>query len=131
MAATALRTLSRRYWCWMPAVLVVSITCLSSTVKAQMDPAHAVFTINEQDLTPFYFASSYLYKGDLYAGEENFRTQNVNEWYNFIGKKVQEINNVTPKTTVNLNDFYRGIYIFQLRDRQGTLIESGKFNVVK
>jgi len=51
MATNALRTLSRRYWCCMPAMLVASI-CLSPTVKAQMDPAHAVFTINEQDLTP-------------------------------------------------------------------------------
>ena len=51
--------------------------------------------------------------------------------YNFIGKKVQEINNVTPKTTVNLNDFYRGIYIFQLKDKNGKVIDSGKFQVSK
>jgi hypothetical protein len=51
--------------------------------------------------------------------------------FNFIGKKVQEINNVTPKTTVNLNDFYRGIYIFQLKDKTGKVIDSGKFQVSK
>jgi len=51
--------------------------------------------------------------------------------YNFIGKKVQEINNITPKTTVNLNDFYRGIYIFQLKDKSGKVIDSGKFQVSK
>jgi len=51
MSATAQRTLSRRYWCCMLAMLVVS-SCLSLKVKAQPDPAHAVFTINEQDLTP-------------------------------------------------------------------------------
>jgi hypothetical protein len=51
--------------------------------------------------------------------------------FNFIGKKVQEINNVTPKTTVNLNDFYRGIYIFQLKDKNGKVIDSGKFQVSK
>ena len=32
--------------------------------------------------------------------------------YNFLGKKVFEVNNVTPKTVVNLTDFYRGVYIF-------------------
>jgi hypothetical protein len=47
--------------------------------------------------------------------------------FNFIGKKVQEINNITPKTTVNLNDFYRGIYIFQLKDKNGKVIASRLF----
>jgi hypothetical protein len=51
--------------------------------------------------------------------------------YNFIGKKVQEITNITPKTTVNLNDFYRGIYIFQLKDKTGKVVDSGKFQVSK
>jgi len=51
--------------------------------------------------------------------------------YNFIGKKVQEIPNVSPKTSVNLNDFYRGIYIFQLKDKTGKVIDSGKFQVSK
>lgn len=51
--------------------------------------------------------------------------------YSFVGKKVYELNNVAPKTIVNLNDFYRGIYIFQLRDRKGKVIDSGKFQVSK
>ena len=51
--------------------------------------------------------------------------------FSFVGKKVFERNNLTPKTTVNLNDFYRGIYIFQLRDRNGKVIDSGKFQVSK
>lgn len=51
--------------------------------------------------------------------------------YNFLGKKVYENNNVTSKTSINLTDFYRGIYIFQLRDRNGAIVESGKFQVSK
>ena|ERR1700733_5119927 len=51
--------------------------------------------------------------------------------FSLIGKKVDEIINITPKTTVNLSDYYRGIYIFQLRDKSGRLIESGKFQVSK
>lgn len=51
--------------------------------------------------------------------------------FNFIGKKVQEITNVSPKTIVNLNDFYRGIYIFQLKDKTGKVVDSGKFQVSK
>ena len=49
--------------------------------------------------------------------------------FSFVGKKVYELNNLSPKTKVNLNDFYRGIYIFQLRDRNGKVIDSGKFQV--
>ena len=51
--------------------------------------------------------------------------------YNFLGKKVFEVNNVTPKTVVNLTDFYRGVYIFQLKDKSGKMIDSGKFQVSK
>ena len=51
--------------------------------------------------------------------------------YNFIGKKVYEANNLNQKTTVSLTDFYRGVYIFQLRDKSGRIIESGKFQVAK
>jgi hypothetical protein len=50
--------------------------------------------------------------------------------FNFIGKKVFELNGVSQKTTVPLNDFFRGIYIFQLRDKSGRVVESGKFQVV-
>ena len=35
------------------------------------------------------------------------------------------------KITVPLTDFYRGVYIFQLRDAKGNIVESGKFQVVK
>lgn len=51
--------------------------------------------------------------------------------YNFIGKLVLEVKNVSPHTNINLEDFFRGIYIFQLRDRTGAIIESGKFQVIK
>lgn len=51
--------------------------------------------------------------------------------YSFVGKKVFELNNLAPKTIVNLTDFYRGIYIFQLRDRNGKVIDSGKFQVAR
>lgn len=51
--------------------------------------------------------------------------------YNFIGKKVFELYGISQKTTVPLNDFYRGVYIFQLRDKSGRIVESGKFQVNK
>jgi len=42
-----------------------------------------------------------------------------------------EVNSLTPRTVINLNDFFRGVYVFQLTDRNGKVIESGKFQVEK
>lgn len=53
------------------------------------------------------------------------------EIYNFIGKKIADINPAEKKIIVPLTDFYRGVYIFQLKDKQGTIVEAGKFQVVK
>ena len=51
--------------------------------------------------------------------------------FNFLGKKVEEINVTDSKMTIPVTDYYRGVYIFQLRDKQGNIIESGKFQVIK
>lgn len=51
--------------------------------------------------------------------------------FNFLGKKVYELSSVNSKTIVSLTDFTRGIYIFQLKDQNGKVIESGKFQVNK
>lgn len=51
--------------------------------------------------------------------------------FNMLGKKVYETNNVTSRNVINLSDFFRGLYIFQLKDKSGKLIDSGKFQVSK
>ncbi len=51
--------------------------------------------------------------------------------YNFLGRKMYETQNVTEKTTVNLTDFTRGVYIYHLIDKTGKIIELGKFQVSK
>src|SRR6476646_7479851 len=50
--------------------------------------------------------------------------------FNFIGKKVCEVVISNNKASVNLDNFFRGVYIFQLRDKTGRILESGKFQVV-
>lgn len=52
--------------------------------------------------------------------------------YSFSGRKMVELPVSSSKISVTLsNDFYRGIYVFQLRDKAGRIVESGKFQVVK
>jgi hypothetical protein len=49
--------------------------------------------------------------------------------FSFLGKKMFDGNNISQKTTINLSDYNRGIYIYQLYDHSGKLVESGKFQV--
>ena len=51
--------------------------------------------------------------------------------FNFLGKQVYETKNVTPKTTIDLSTYNQGIYIYQLRNKEGKIVESGKFQVSK
>jgi type IX secretion system substrate protein len=52
--------------------------------------------------------------------------------YSFTGKKMYETNISNLKITLSLtNDFYRGIYVYQLRDKAGRVLETGKFQVTK
>jgi hypothetical protein len=51
--------------------------------------------------------------------------------FHMLGRKMYETQNITEKTTINLSDYNRGVYIYHLRDASGKLIESGKFQVSK
>ncbi len=63
--------------------------------------------------------------------EKGFDKTYTFDVFNFIGKKVYTAKTITPKMNVSLADFFRGVYIYQLRNRSGKIIESGKFQVVK
>jgi hypothetical protein len=61
-----------------------------------------------------------------------FPTPYTLQIYSFTGKKMTEVSASSNKVSVILNnDFYRGIYIYQLRDKTGRVIETGKFQVIK
>ena len=51
--------------------------------------------------------------------------------FNFMGRKVYESRLSSPRTSLYLNDFFRGMYIYQLRDRNGAVLETGKFQILK
>ncbi|MBS1667341.1 MAG: T9SS type A sorting domain-containing protein [Bacteroidetes bacterium] len=51
--------------------------------------------------------------------------------FNFMGRKVYESSTEGSKIMVNLTEFTRGIYIFQLKDQNGNVLESSKFQVNK
>ncbi len=53
------------------------------------------------------------------------------EVYNFTGKKVYELKSPPQKITLTLNDYSRGFYYYQLHDKNGRLIETQRFLVLK
>ena len=66
----------------------------------------------------------------------NFEFRNISESYtlqiyNFLGKKVfnQVVNG--NKITIPVENLYRGIYIYQLKDATGNIEESGKFQIMR
>lgn len=59
------------------------------------------------------------------GGERGFSVQ----IFSFLGKKMTELNNVNKLVKVDLTSFNRGVYIYQVYDSRGKMIESGKFSV--
>jgi len=51
--------------------------------------------------------------------------------FNFLGRKVLAVSVNSNKVTVPLENFFRGVYFFQLIDKNGRVIESNKINVNK
>ena len=106
-------------------VLLISVATLSS---------FTIFNINEnggkedQRIVQFYPnpATSYIvFDLPFSAFEKNYTLQ----IYNFIGKKISETKITSSKTNINLENYYRGLYVYQLRNKSGQIIESGKFQV--
>jgi len=52
--------------------------------------------------------------------------------FSFTGKKMYETTLTTSKLMLTFsNDYYRGIYVYQLRDASGKIVETGKFQINK
>ena len=66
-----------------------------------------------------------------FSFERGFEKDKSFKIFNFIGKKVFELQTILPKTIIDLTEFYRGVYIFQVTDKNGKVLESGKFQVAK
>jgi hypothetical protein len=70
-------------------------------------------------------ASTYIH----FEFQKDFDKTYILQIYNFLGKKVADLNQVTPRNQIDVSGFNRGIYIYQLKDLTGKVIDSGKFQV--
>jgi hypothetical protein len=108
--------------------LVLLMVCLSVT-QAESQNRVPGFPDPEPVAVRFYPnpATSYI----TFDLQKNYGKNYSIQVFNFLGKKVYEFSAEDQKTVVNLTDFFRGIYIFQLKDPNGKIIESNKFQVNK
>jgi Secretion system C-terminal sorting domain len=107
------------------------LTAFLSSSAALAQSRIAGFPDNGNAATVHYYpnpASSYITFEDILRKYD--QTYSI-QLFNFLGKKVYEFKLGEQKNIVNLTDFFRGIYIFQLRDPNGKIVESGKFQVNK
>jgi hypothetical protein len=49
--------------------------------------------------------------------------------YSFLGRQVATVPVNAQRVTVNISDYFRGIYVFQLRSPNGKVVETNKFQV--
>jgi hypothetical protein len=107
---------------------IFCIILFSTTVSAQTQTRLAAVT--EPEVKILFYPNPAISQ-ITFSFEKGYDKNYSFQIFNFIGKKVYETNTVLPKTTVDLTDFYRGVYIFQIRNQAGKIIESGKFQVSK
>ena len=125
------RTSTFKFFTFLPKALLVIVIVFSSafihpdlanaanggiiqakTIKCYPNPAVSFINF---DFLPDYVSKNYTF-----------------QIYSFTGKKMYETNVTSIKVTLTFtNDFYRGLYIYQLQDKTGKIIETGKFQVTR
>lgn len=112
----------------MRFIYTISLLLLfTMQVKSQ---AHSVLPVNPTGTIKFYPNPAITQITFDFQG--NYDKSYSFQIYSFIGKKTFDLPSLsTSKITVDLTDFIRGVYIFQLKDRNGRIVESGRFQLSK
>ena len=104
---------------------IILLTAISSKGQSNREPAPDA----TQRIMKFYPnpATTFI-KAEF---QKNFDKGYSLQIINFIGKQVYEAKNVNSTITLDLSGYTRGVYIYQLKDQSGKVVESGKFQVSK
>jgi hypothetical protein len=111
-------------------LLIVSVFIVS-TASSQAQQSRASTTTGVQtSIVRFYPnpATTVITFDFQKAFEQGYSIQIFNA---ILGRKMFDQSNMPQRTTITLSDFPRGMYIYQLRDKTGRMVESGKFQVAK
>lgn len=110
---------------FLPIISFILLTAINSKGQSVREPSPDV----SQRIMKFYPnpATTFI-KAEF---QKNFSSGYTLQIINFIGRQVYEAKNVNSSTTLDLSNYTRGVYIYQLKDPSGKVIESGKFQVSK
>ena len=107
---------------------ILSIILLTA-IHSQAQPPRNVPATDAGEKVKLYPnpATSYI----TFDIQKNFQKGMSIQVYHFLGRKMYETQNILEKTTLNLGEYSRGVYIYHIRDQNGKLVDSGKFQVSK
>jgi len=114
-------------------LLIVSIILVSIVAQAQtsITEAKSTFTGGTQTTILRFYpnpATTTITFDFQKSYEKGYSIQIYNA---VLGRKMIEQSNIADKFSVDLGNFTRGVYVYQLRDKSGKLVETGKFQVSK
>ena len=112
----------------MKKILLISSIILLTATYSQAQSRSPVLGVSGSILRFYPNPATTLITFDF---QKNLDRGHIIQVYNFLGKKVYEATNLNQKTVIDLSNYNRGVYIYQLFDKTGKLIESGKFQVSK
>ena len=111
-------------------LLIVSIILLTSVAYSQTPRTGFANEGTQAGILRFYPnpATSVINFDFQRAYDKGYSIQIYNA---VLGRKIFEQTNIPQKLTVDLGNFTRGVYVYQLIDKTGKLVETGKFQVSK
>ncbi len=109
-------------------LLITSIILFTTVFAEAQSRSNSVLNAAVPILRFYPNPSSSIVNFDFQKSYEKGYTIQV---YSFLGKKMYEKINADQRTSINLSEYNRGVYIYQLRNKAGKMVESGKFQVSK
>lgn len=109
----------------LPIISFILLTAINSKAQSNREPSPDAL---QRILKVYPNPATTFTKFEFQKGFDKGYTLQV---INFIGKQVYEAKNISSTTTLDLSSYNRGVYIYQLKDQSGKVIESGKFQISK
>ena len=110
-------------------LILILIVGINFTSFAQNKPSSDDATIQAKFMKSYPNPASTVVNFEFQKGySRSYSIQILNS----IGKKMYESKNIPSLLSINLKEekFYSGVYIYQLIDKNGIVVESGKILVV-
>ena len=110
-------------------ILPILSIILLTAIHSQAQPPRNVPATDAGEKVKLYPnpATSYI----TFDIQKNYQKGMSIQVYHFLGRKMYETQNILEKTTLILGDYSGVVYIYHVRDQNGRLVDSGKFQVSK